>query len=86
MTDSKKPLFDVQCLDCQHIWEVRKDYGYCSICPECGSTITKTLLTGFKYQRVKDPMDLVHKGMSLPSAKKVKSYGNDKRKGGKDTT
>lgn len=81
-----KPIFDVQCLDCQHVWEQRKLYGTEACCPECTSMNTKTLLTGFKYQRVKDPFDLVDKSMSLPPSKKVKSYGNDKRRGGKDTT
>jgi len=30
-----------------------------------------------------DPFDMVDKGMSLPDAKKIKSFANDRRKGGR---
>ena len=79
---SNKPKFDVHCPKCDITWEVEKEFLHPLYC-KCGA-LTKTLLTGFKYQRVKDPFDLVNKSMSLPSSKKVVSYGNDKRKGGKD--
>ena len=80
------PIFDMTCEECDHMWEASKAYHDPAPCPKCQSKTTKTLLTGFKFQRVKDPMDLVHKSMSLPDGKKIKSYGNDRRRGGKNTT
>ena len=80
------PLFDVRCMDCQHEWEVSKAYDEAAICPECRSTITRTLLGATKVNLNRLPMDDIHKSMSLPGAKKIRSFANDKRKGGKDTT
>lgn len=80
------PKFNVRCLDCQHVWEVSKAFEVAATCPECHSTITRTLLTGFQYTRVGDPMDQVHQGMALPDGKKITSFSNDRRRGGKDTT
>jgi putative FmdB family regulatory protein len=79
-------MFDMKCEACDHIWEASKAYDDQLECPKCQSKETKTLLTGFRFQRVKDPFDLVHKGMHLPPTQTIKSYGNDKRRGGKDTT
>jgi putative FmdB family regulatory protein len=80
------PIFDVRCLDCQHKWEAFKAYQEAVACPECQSTITKTLMSAPSVNLNRLPMDQIHKSMSLPGAKKVKSFANDRRKGGKDTT
>jgi len=80
------PMFNMRCNQCGHEWEASKAYEAKVSCPECDSLDTVTLLTGFNYTRVKSPMDLVHKSMSLPSAKKIRSFGNDRRRGGKDTS
>ena len=78
------PLFDTRCDDCEVVVEVSKAFKDEYICLSCGGN-TKTLLTSSRYQRVRDPMDQVHKGMSLPdsSSHKIKSFGNDRRTGGK---
>jgi len=48
---------------------------------------TKTLMPRVQgIDRAKDPFDLVGMGQKVASPKKIKSFGNDKRKGGKDTT
>ena len=80
-----KPLWDEQCDKCQHVWEVRKNFNDpTSACPRCGSDFTHTLLSpGIPYLKAKDPYDLLDG--RIPS-KPIKSYANDKRKGGKDTT
>lgn len=80
------PMFDMRCDVCQHKWEASKAYQEQVDCPVCQAVETKTLLGGTSFTRVKDPMDRISKSMSLPSAKKIRSYGNDKRRGGKDTT
>ncbi len=79
------PLFDIRCRRCDHTTEVRKQFKDEYPCPRCsGPTIT--LLTGFKrINGAKDPYDLISTG-SPPSPKKVKSFANDRRRGGKDTT
>lgn len=80
------PLFDVQCMECDHRWEAYKAYEDKLDCPECQGTITTTLLGCPRINLNRLPMDNIHKSMSLPGGKKIKSFGNDKRRGGKDTT
>lgn len=36
--------------------------------------------------RAKDPFDLIGASAKIPSAKAIKSFAHDRRKGGKDTT
>lgn len=79
-----KPLFDIRCRICDHTTEVRKRFVESYPCPKCGGE-TKTLLTAFKrIEKAKDPYDLISTG-SPPSPRPIKSFANDKRKGGKDT-
>lgn len=80
------PLFDVQCMECDHRWEVSKAYEDTVDCPECKGKITTTLLGATRVNLNRLPMDNIHKSMTLPGSKKIKSFANDKRKGGKDTT
>jgi putative FmdB family regulatory protein len=83
-----KPLFDVRCERCEHTFEERKEFNDESgPCPRCGSESTHTLLSGgLAHRPAKDPYDLIGPGASIPSSKKIKSFGNDRRSGGKDIT
>jgi hypothetical protein len=47
---------------------------------------SKTLMPRMKHHKTKDPFDLVGMGQKVPDARKIKSFANDRRKGGKDTT
>ncbi len=79
------PLFDVRCDNCQHVWEESKLYSApASECPVCGSHFSTTLMPRIKHFKAKDPYDLLHG--HIPATKQVKSFANDRRKGGKDTT
>lgn len=81
------PRFDIRCQRCNHEWAASKAFDAEIACPECGSIATTTLMPRVQgIDKAKDPFDLVHGGMSLPGSKKIKSYGNDRRKGGKDST
>ncbi len=79
-----KPLFDIRCKICDHTTEVRKTFEEPFECPRCGGE-TRTLLTAFKkLEKAKDPYDYID-GYH-PDPKPVKSFANDRRRGGKDTT
>jgi DNA-directed RNA polymerase subunit RPC12/RpoP len=80
------PKFDVRCNQCNHEWEAFKAYDAVVECPECSSMDSKTLMPRMKHHKAKDPFDLVGMGQKVPDAKPIKSYANDRRKGGKDTT
>lgn len=83
------PRFDVRCLEegCGHTWAQSKPFDEWVQCPRCYSGNTKTLMPRVQgIDRAKDPFDLVRKDMSLPSSKKIKSYANDRRKAGRDST
>lgn len=80
------PLFDVKCMECEHQWEARKQFEELLDCPECQGKITTTLLGATRVNLQRLPMDNIHKSMSLPGAKKIRSFGNDRRTKGKDTT
>jgi putative FmdB family regulatory protein len=81
-----KPLWDVKCERCDNVFEERKDFAdTAGDCPRCGSSFTHTLLSaGLRFNRAKDPYDLLDG--RIPDAKKIKSFANDRRKGGKDVT
>ncbi len=81
------PKFDVRCNQCNHMWEAFKAFGVVVACPQCQSGDTKTLMPRVQgIERAKQPFDLVGMGQKVPDPRKIKSFGNDKRKGGKDTT
>lgn len=80
------PVFDVRCEKCDVVVEVSKAYDEEHLCTVC-STPTKTLMPRMKgpsWRVEQDPFDAVDKGMQLPDGKKIKSFANDRRKGGKD--
>lgn len=73
--------FDVKCTACFHIWEEEKAYGDPEgDCPKCGSSFTKTILSGFCTPNTKQPYDYL---ATHREYKTIKSYANDKRKGGR---
>ena len=81
------PLFDCKCGACGHIWEEMKSYNTpACCCPECGSADTKTLMPLMKHHNLntKDPYDYLNG--PIPDPKPIKSFANDRREGGKDTT
>lgn len=78
-------LFDVRCNECGEVWEAAKKYDNPIECPLCSSWNTKTLMPLMKPSfKAKDPYDMI--GDNTGATKKIKSFANDRRKGGKDTT
>lgn len=79
------PIFDVKCEQCGEVEEVLKAYAAKYKCKKCGGD-TKHLVSapkaflGFDYR----PYDALDR--RIPDTKPIKSFANDKRKGGKDTT
>lgn len=77
------PKFDIRCKICEATTEVRKKFNDPYPCPRCGGD-TRTLLTTFqKGIKAKDPYDYLDN--RPPDPKKVKSFANDRRRGGKNT-
>ena len=78
------PLYDQECDHCGHNFEERRPWDDTPAdCPECrgpSHTIWKTVPM---LDKAKDPYDLLHG--PIPDSKPIKSFANDKRKGGKDT-
>lgn len=80
-------VLDARCKDCDHTYEYRgPSYQSPGSCPECGSDDTKVvwLQTTPSIDRAKDPYDYLNG--PIPDPKPIKSFANDRRKGGKDTT
>lgn len=79
------PLFDCKCGQCGEVWEERKAFtDPAGECPKCGSYDTRTLLGGSKVlQKAKDPYEYLNG--PIPSSKPIKSFANDRRRGGKNT-
>jgi len=80
------PVFDVRCEKCDEVTEVSKAFDALVPCPVCAHPVTKTLMPqmcGVSWRDNSNPFDDVDKGMSLPDPKKIKSFANDRRKGGK---
>jgi len=78
------PLFDVKCNECEKVEEVFKRFDAEWTCSECGGECT-TLYPAVKgITRAKQPYDYLDSGP--PRSKRIKSFANDRRKGGKDTT
>ena len=81
----KMPVFDCKCERCENIWEEVKKYeDPAPECPACGSNFTRTLLGAPFVPRCKTPYDMLE-GYRPDSGKQIKSFANDKRKGGKAT-
>jgi hypothetical protein len=83
------PVFDVRCSNqsCAKVEEVSKAFEADHRCQHCGCS-TKTLMPRMNtvWKDNSNPFDMVDENMSLPDTKKIKSFGNDRRKGGKDMT
>lgn len=80
-------VWDARCKDCNETYEYRgPSFKAPGSCTHCGSDDTKIVwLRGFpSVDRAKDPYDLLNG--PIPDGKPIKSFANDKRKGGKDTT
>lgn len=84
------PLYDFRCNKCKHEFEETLAYHQLTSegppeCPECGSYFTKRVwLKAPNSDKAKDPYDYLDG--PIPDSKTIKSFANDKRKGGKDTT
>ena len=78
------PKYDTRCGTCDHIFEhTRKSSAPVPACPNCGNTATVIWLSTPSIDRAKDPYDLLDG--PIPSSRAIKSFANDRRKGGKDT-
>ena len=80
-------LYDGRCKECNHTYEWRgPSYLAPGECPACGSDDTKIVWLGQtpSIDRAKDPYEYLDG--RIPESKPIKSFSNDKRKGGKDTT
>jgi len=80
------PLFDAKCEKCGHIWEVMQKWEeQVGECPLCESAFTKLLMPRMgPVHKAKDPYDYLDG--RIPDSKPIKSFANDRRRGGKDTT
>lgn len=82
------PLYDARCNDCGETYEWSgPSYLAPGKCTHCGSDDTRIVwLPGGtpSIDRAKDPYDLLDG--RIPDSKPIKSFANDRRKGGKDTT
>ena len=80
-------VWDARCNVCGTDYEFRgPSYKSPGECIACGSDDTRIVwLHGFpSVDRAKDPYDYLDG--HIPDPKPIKSFANDKRKGGKDTT
>jgi putative FmdB family regulatory protein len=81
-----KPLHDYRCNDCGHTFEYRRQELEGGVwCPTCGGSCKVVFLSA---PRIKagdyDPYDALNR--VIPDSKPIKSFANDRRKGGKDRT
>lgn len=79
-----KPLFDVQCNNCGHVWEERKRFDDPARCPKCNMIWTTTMMPLMKHKKAKSVDDMLHD--RPPDPKPVKSFAHDRRRGGRDTS
>ena len=81
-------VLDARCKDCGTDYEYRgQSYLAPGSCPECGSDDTKVVWLSGSFPHTdsaKDPYDYLDG--PIPDARPIKSFANDRRKGGKDTT
>lgn len=78
------PKYDTRCSACDHVYEhTRKSNEPVPACPECGGKSTVIWLAVNVLDKAKDPYDLLNG--PIPSSRAIKSFANDRRKGGKDT-
>lgn len=81
-----KPLHDWRCRRCDNTFEARGRVGDAPTCLRCGceSVSLVFLRSAGVHGLHKDPYDALDR--VIPDSKPIKSFANDKRKGGKDTT
>lgn len=81
------PIYENQCVKCGHKWEVLQPFAAePPACPECKAEGTKRLISAPKgvHGGEYNPYDALDR--VVPDPKPIKSFANDRRKGGKDTT
>lgn len=81
------PVYDARCNECGYEYEYRgPSYLAPGSCDTCGSDDCKIVWLGQtpSIDRAKDPYDYLDG--RIPESKPIKSFANDRRKGGKDTT
>jgi hypothetical protein len=76
------PKFDVKCNVCNIVIEVTKNFQDTLACEQCGNEML-TLMPGVKgiHGFGKQPYDYLNG--PVPDPKKIKSFANDRRKGGR---
>lgn len=77
--------YDARCTQCGHDYEEKRHWSDpvsdCPLCGGIGVTIWKSVPI---LDKAKDPYDYLDG--PIPDPKPIKSFANDRRKGGKDTT
>ena len=81
-----KPLHDWRCGRCDNTFEERGRAEDNPPCPSCGSVNTRMVFIRSAMVKAADydPYDALDR--VIPDSKPIKSFANDRRKGGKDTT
>lgn len=78
------PVYDAKCDTCEHEFEERRksqdEVGHCPICGNTAHTIWTMVPI---LDKAKDPYDLLDG--RIPDSRPIKSFANDKRRGGKNT-
>ena len=79
------PLYDARCNDCGHEFEERRKYDDpVSDCPQCFGPCKNIWKSVSLLDKAKDPYDYLDG--PIPDPKPIKSFANDRRTKGKDTT
>jgi putative FmdB family regulatory protein len=81
------PIYEYQCPKCNQLWDVLCRFeDQPPSCPSCGNPKTTRKISPPKGIHGGDynPFDALSR--SIPDGKRIKSFANDRRKGGKDTT
>jgi len=82
------PVYDAKCNKCEHVYEYRgPSHQAPGTCTACGSDDTRIVWLSGSFPNTdtaKDPYDYLHG--RIPDSKPIKSFANDRRRGGKDTT
>ena len=78
-------LYDARCTSCDHVFEERRGASDpVRSCPLCGAKSVTIWRSVPLLDRAKDPYDYLDG--PIPSPKPIKSFANDRRNKGKDTT
>jgi len=75
-------LYDFRCEQCDHMWEEKIPmYEFAPECVKCGSNFTHKIHTKLNTVKQYEAYDALDR--TIPDTKKIKSFANDRRKGGK---